>query len=143
MSYKEFNAAIADPNNASRGVLPPIGGSTKLPKGTKVKVRYFSAMIDDPNGVATLEDIMTRSMDSEGVLKDVGDTIVIREDTHFTKDGEYIAAIKYVELQQTTPNKKPEKAMSAVDEFDSVNGVNTSKDEIEDVDLQSPVNHDF
>ena len=97
MSFQEFNNAI-EGTKSNQSTLPPIGGYEKTPKNTKVKIRYFLANIEDPSMRAMLEDIMTKSINGQGLFTEIGDVIVLREDSHFTKDGDYMAAIKYVEL---------------------------------------------
>ena len=85
--------------------VPPVGGFAVTDKNSKLKVkpqvRYIIGDVADPQFVAMLEMIMTKSLnvrDNKAPMTVIGDIMVLREDTHFTKDGDYIAAVKYVEM---------------------------------------------
>jgi len=167
MSFKEFNAALDSAGNKNLG-LPPIGGHSKTPKNTKAKVRYFLANVEDPGSCAMLEDILTKSMNGGGLFSEIGDVIVLREDSHFTKEGDYVVALKYVELipknkatntldqhnANAKINEEAKGTFGIVDTVDTVvekivditaTDIDTDADMDADIDIntESPLNHTF
>jgi len=73
------------------------------PTLSKLAIRYFVANMSDAGERMLAETIMTRSLESQGGLSKVGDIMVITENQHFTKEGDYIIAIKYAEMISTEP----------------------------------------
>jgi hypothetical protein len=106
MSFQEFAANTEDTQGSQE---PLVGQSASLAetlvdgdavkKGEgAMKVKYIFINIADNGDRVLGEDIMTRSLLCAGSLRKVGDVIVLREDHAFNKDGDYLVAIKYVEL---------------------------------------------
>ena len=63
-----------------------------------IRVRYYTADMEDPTDRSFIEDIMSRSYMCQNALDKIGDIWVFREDTTFTKEGRYVVAIKYGEV---------------------------------------------
>ena len=131
MSFQEYSESVSKRTDMFSGTVPPLGGIAKTPRDTKVQVRYFSASIDDPEGVAQVESIMTRSLEADMSFDKAGDVVIIREDTTFTSKGEYVIAIKYMELVSTTPEAAKK---TATDTFDDLHAVKDSASTDNDAD---------
>lgn len=112
MSFLELvEAAEALKNGGARGANEaPIFGNTvvqstniKSAKKFKQLIRYYVGNMNDPSDREFISNIMTRGLDKlESRADKDGDVIVIREDSNWTKEGDYLVAIKYVELVEIT-----------------------------------------
>lgn len=68
----------------------------KLPE-LQVIYRFFN--LADENDRLTLEWLMTKSLQSTDELNNPGDIRVIKEETSFTKDGDYVVAVKAIKYK--------------------------------------------
>lgn len=78
------------------GELGGKGSLSPFPPNTRVK--FFTANLADDNSKMRLEHILTVSLRCQGVLKNVGEVVVLSETGTFDKDGCYNVMIKYLEL---------------------------------------------
>ena len=62
-----------------------------------VQVKYFVANMEMPGDAEEVERIFTQSLQCQNMLVKSGDISVFKEESHFTKTGEYLIAIKYAE----------------------------------------------
>ena len=115
MSFKEMSEyadTVGGSEGPVRGFNPGIERSfinldeeARKKSDTKIAVRYRMIDIDDAVGCRELEQIMAKSLECGGNLKEVGDIVVIREDSHFARDGSYLVAVKYYEVQADPKTK--------------------------------------
>lgn len=104
MSFKDLSSTVdLMPGSES----PLFGASMAAPTAAvpqlshedlKIIVRYLMANLSDDNDRIVAEDVMTRSLDCANVLSKQGDILVIREETTFDRDGNYLVALKYCEV---------------------------------------------
>ena len=104
--YNEMSAATT----MLPGSEAPLFGTSNQPKNqmpgvptsadttTKLQVRYLSLTIGDPNDTLLLEDIMTQSLNCQNGLVKVGDLMVLKEESTFDREGNYLVALKYIEV---------------------------------------------
>lgn len=69
---------------------------TMFPPNTVVK--YYTANLSDNNNKLILEQILTKSLECQGVLREPKDIVVLTETGAFDKDGCYNVMIKYLEV---------------------------------------------
>lgn len=110
MSFKEFSESASVRSGSESPSLGQIAGRVgAIPsgnplqaalkkKGLTLKVRYLTGAVSDDGFRMMLEDIMTRSLHNGESLLAHGDVAVLREDHTFDKAGEYIVALKYLEV---------------------------------------------
>jgi hypothetical protein len=107
MSYKEFIEATTPTDQDNSIVIGKSGvdkdstnstGATGGTNGTEIRIHYYVGSMSDNSDRAFIEGIMSRSLLSMNELNKPGDVSVFREDSTFTKDGDYIVAIKYGEV---------------------------------------------
>ncbi|MCB5270565.1 MAG: hypothetical protein LHW56_01825 [Candidatus Cloacimonetes bacterium] len=110
MSFKEFSeSAVSSGFSEAPSLGKLMSGAGSGPssnplqealkkKGLTLKVRYLTGAVSDDGFRMLLEDIMTRSLHRGEVLQASGDVAVLREDHTFDKSGEYIVALKYMEV---------------------------------------------
>lgn len=78
------------------GGMSSIANPSPFPPNTRVK--FFTANLADENSKMRLEHILTVSLRCQGLLKNVGEVVVLSETGTFDKDGCYNVMIKYLEL---------------------------------------------
>lgn len=67
------------------------------------KVKYLMANVGSVEERLQLEAISNAAMRSGGSLLKTGDVFIIREDTHFDREGNYVVALKYLEVVAPVP----------------------------------------
>jgi len=101
MSYKEFTESIRD--GVEKQSEPPMLGDMALNEGKKkradnpIKVKFLIAYLDDPTDLELAQNIFTKSIHCENMLKEVGDVCVFKEESNFDKEGRYTLVLKYAE----------------------------------------------
>ena len=77
---------------------PTLGGFAKKRTAfhKHTEMRYLKGCLDEPEIRAQVEELMTRSMHSPAMPKNVGDVAVISEQRTFDKEGLYHVVIKYM-----------------------------------------------
>lgn len=101
MSYKEFVEATTntgEDNSIVMGKSARIEEVNDAVRSSSIRVHYYVGSMSDATDRLFVEDIMSRSLLSMNELTKIGDVCVFREDSSFTKDGDYIVAIKYGEV---------------------------------------------
>lgn len=100
MSFKDF----VDSVNMGKEIAmeAPVFGDAMLNKNNKKKpfiivVRFKICHMSDPLHLGEAETIFTTSLECENMLRKVGDICVFKEESNFSKDGEYCIVIKYAE----------------------------------------------
>ena len=64
------------------------------------QIRYFTGCLTDDDTRAELERIMTKSLETGGLVRKPGDIFVITENGTFDKDGCYHVAVKYMVMAE-------------------------------------------
>lgn len=82
---------------------PMFGGFGPTTSTRNVSVRYFQANVNDEAERAMLEEITNAALRCEGILRKPGDVHIIVEETHFDRDGCYVVALKYLQMNEATP----------------------------------------
>ena len=78
--------------------LGSLANAQASPFPTNTQVKYYTANLSDENSKLYLQHVLTVSLRCQGVLKKVGDIVVLNESGTFDKDGCYNVMIKYLEL---------------------------------------------
>jgi hypothetical protein len=98
--FEEMQAAF---ESMRQSELPSTTAGTAvfnmMPKGAVTK--YLMANISDPDQLRELEEVCNASLRTFGELSKPGDVFIIREETHFDREGYYIVALKYLTIPGT------------------------------------------
>jgi len=103
MSYADFVEAVSISSN--QGHEDVAFGDAALAKGPvrdidNVKVKFYIANMSYPDHVEEAERIFTKSLQCQNALLKPGDISVFKEESNFTKTGEYQVVIKYAEFEK-------------------------------------------
>lgn len=100
--FREFSEAVGDGKVSEAPLFGAAsgtgGGAPGVPETLEVSVRYFQANLSDEGDRNLLEHIMTTSLRGADQLTKVGNIMVIREDSTFDREGNYMVAVKYCEV---------------------------------------------
>lgn len=109
MAFKDWIEAAENRGNFVDTEAPvmgkaPIVETNIVPaKNLTQKVHYYVANMNDPSDREFVSDIMTKGLQNSLTNKIVAGTIdVIKEETTWSKEGDYLVAIKYVEFVERT-----------------------------------------
>lgn len=94
-------------NDDRSSEMPTLGGISENTPTEGIRVRYLMANIAQDNEREMLEDVMNAATRCGGMLVKVGDVHVLREDSHFDREGYYIVAIKYYEVVSAAESTQP------------------------------------
>jgi len=105
MSFKDFVDAVSVSKEINQE--GPVFGDAMLAKGKKKKefkvvVKYKICYLSDPEHQDIAESIFTRSLECENMLHKVGDICVFKEESNFSKEGDYCVVIKFAECVKDT-----------------------------------------
>jgi hypothetical protein len=93
MGLRELTEAMEEHRPSEMGPLGALHVSSPVMPGVeRMKVRYLVGNMADEGDRALAESIMTQSLQPGSKI------LIMREDSTFTKTGEYIFAIKYGEI---------------------------------------------
>jgi len=102
MSYADFIEAVSV--GSAQGHEDVAFGDAALAKGPvrdidNVRVKFYIANMSYPDHRAEAERIFTKSLQCQNALQSVGDISVFKEESNFSKTGEYVVVIKYAEFE--------------------------------------------
>jgi len=139
MSFLDLTDTITKMQNAG-GSEAPVFGQGLTPNVnpaaavniTNARIKYFVGNLSDEGDRLILEHIMTKSLQFSNLPNtgkgqtDPGGLLVIKEESTFNKEGDYVVAIKYLEQYESKPESSGEDR--TLENRDITNKINSKKE---------------